>query len=444
MPIPRLNRRTFRHAVQLASSKKLRTLAATFLVGFFAKLAVLAMTIALARELSPQGFGSISFAIGAAAVSAELAGLGLPALMSRLIPSYRAQERWSHLMGLVTWSTGIVLLSSLIVCGGLIGLSRGLKVTPDIQTGLLLAAFIIVPQAVGMLKWGQLAGFSRAAVGIFLVECLPPMTVIAALLMLPINEPAEVVFVISGAMTIAVVTSAIYTSRLVSGYCRDTELSRFSASWIWLALPLWVGVGSKVFLARMDVLMLGPLAGMDQVGYYGGAFRIANALAVPQLIMMAVTTPWLSAAVARLDVPQMWRYFWLSVVMCFATTLPFAGILFFFSDLIVTTALGVEYAPSIELLQLTAISQTFAAAAVPLSGLLIAVGRGKLFAWLNLIMVAICAALNFLLIPGMGAKGAAIAALISTMLIFLAQAWSIYKIRRNPLAMASNLHGTSN
>ena len=127
----------------------------------------------------------------------------------------------------------------------------------------------------------------------------------------------------------------------------------------------------------------------------------------------------------------MWRHFRIAVFFSVATVLPVSAILSLFSEPIVTFIFGHEYAPAAPPLTLLAISQAFAALTIPCAGLLIAAGRGGTFGLINLVAVVINISLNFVLIPPLGATGAALASMAGTAIMLTWQASTIFRYRRH-------------
>ena len=136
-----------------------RAFAGTLLAGLLSRLLVLAMTIILARQLSPDGYGIFIFATGTAALAAQCAGLGWPALMSRLIPTFRIQENWPALRALLRWGDGVVFLGSLaafILIGiammllGVACWTQHLHFAPFLVSGLVIHAYGLAVLVLGI------------------------------------------------------------------------------------------------------------------------------------------------------------------------------------------------------------------------------------------------------------------------------------------------------
>ena len=404
----------------LGKRKSLRMFAGTFMAGALARLMLLGMTIILARQFAPEEYGGFILATGIASLAANVSGLGWPSLSSRLIPTFSIGGQWASLRGLLRWGDLMTLLGALALMGvvALIALLPGLDA--GVRSSISLALVLLLPASLGYIRRSQLAGAQKAAWGISFDQTLPALTVVLVAWWVGIPDAATAVMVLAGATCVGWLCG---TWRLRVALPQAWQVRPNVQLWAWItaALPLVVGTSSKLIMDRMDVLMLGPLAGLEQVGLFGGAYRISYILTFPQVMIMTVITPLLAGSLARGELATMWRQFRGALIFSTVTTIPIAIALIVYSDW-VTVILGAGYAGSTTPLSIMAVAQGFAALSIPCAGLLIASGQGKMFGALNFAAVLLNGAVNFLLIPPLGATGAAMATAVSTLLIFLGQA----------------------
>lgn len=420
-----------RSLAQLIRSRLARAFAGTLLAGLVSRLLVLAMTIVLARQLAPDGYGIFTFATGTAALAAQFAGLGWPALMSRLIPTFRVQQNWPALRALLRWGDAIVLLGSLAAFT-LIAIAMMLPgFDQDLQAGLALTLILLFPAALTLSRRSQLAGARRPAIGIALDEALPPAAVILVASIIGLSDATPAVLTHGIAATVGAVLATFFFRRALPPETWTATPAGDPRVWMAMALPLLMGVSSKLLMNRMDILMLGPLSSFLEVGYFGTAFRLTYLMTFPQVILMQIITPLLSESIAAGRERAMWRHFRIAILFSIVTVLPLSAVLSLFSAPIVTFIFGPEYAPAAPTLTLLAISQAFAALTIPYAGLLIAAGRGGIFGLINLVAVLLNIALNFLLIPPLGALGAALASMVAVVVMFAWQASTTFRHRQH-------------
>ncbi|MGV8833389.1 MAG: polysaccharide biosynthesis C-terminal domain-containing protein [Devosia sp.] len=427
-PKPAATRRPKRTLVQMAGAPLTRVFAGTFFVGSLSSVLILVMTIMLARQLSPDGYGTFIFATGTAALAAQFAGLGWPALMSRLIPTFRVQENWPALRALLRWGDAIVLLGALAAFI-LIAIAMMLPgFNKDLQAGLALTLILIFPAALTLSRRNQLAGARRPAIGIVLDEAMPPAAVILVAAVIGLSDAAPAVLTYAIAATIGATLATYFFRRALPAQTWTATPVGEPKVWMAMALPLLMGVSSRLIMNRMDILMLGPLSSLLETGYFGTAFRITYLMTYPQVILMQIITPLLSESIAANKERAMWRHFRIAIIFSVITVVPVSAVLTLFSGPIIAIVLGPEYAPAAPSLSLLAISQAFAALTIPCAGLLIASGRGQIFGLINLVAVLVNIGLNLLLIPLFGAAGAASASAVAVTLILI---WQVVTILRN-------------
>jgi len=424
---------------QMAKSRLARVFAGTFLVAFVSRLLVLGMTIIVARQLSPSGYGLFTFATGTAFLCAQFAGLGWPALMSRLIPILRVQENWPALRSLLRWGDTIVLLGSLVaftlvfVAMTLPGFDK------ELQAGLALTLILIFPTALTLSRRSQLAGARRPVIGIIFDETIPPAAVILITIVADLSEALPILITYGTFAALGTVFSTYFFRRALPKQTWEAAPVGNVRAWTVMALPLLMGMSAKLVMNRLDILMLGPLANLAEVGYFGAAFRITYLLTFPQIVMMQIVTPLLAESIGSGEERQMWRHFRTAIIFSLATALPASIVLCIYSGPIATTIFGGDFAQSAAPLSILALSQAVSALTIPLAGLLIAIGKGAKYGQINLIALVTNVGLNFAFIPSYGAVGAAMSSMIAVVLMFCLQAHSVFRARNNILESKHNL-----
>lgn len=406
-----------------AGARLTRLFAGTFAVAATSRLLLFLMTVMLGRQFGPDGLGTFTFATGAAMLIGFAATLGWPNLMVRFIPQYLHDRDWSRLKGLVRTGAIVVLVSSILASAILALVSRSPGLSPEIATGLLLAAVATLPFALRKLRRQQLAAFQRPALGLFLDEALAPALVILVLLVTPIADPAIAIYVYSATGLVAAMLGAVALARLMPAETRHVAPLSEPSRWMGIALPTVLGLAGYQLMNKADVLMLAPLSTFDEVGAYGAAFRITYLLTFPQVVLATVVTPVFARLVAAGNVAGLRRRYRMSFGFALVTSAPLAAVLAAFPHFVMTIAFGEAFGtPSATWsLAILALGQTFTALAVPTQGLLLVSGRERAFGAINGAALVINIALNLLLIPPLGAIGAAIASASSAAFVFVLQ-----------------------
>ncbi len=428
---------------QLLKSRLARVFAGTFMMGMISRVLVLVMTIIVARQLSPDGYGIFTFATGTAALLAQFAGLGWPTLMSRLIPAYRVQQDWPSLRALIRWGDTIVFTGALIAFVLVLVAMNIPGFDQELQAGLALTLILIFPAALTLSRRTQLAGAKRPVIGIIFDEALPPASVILVALLIGLTDAAPAIITFGIAASTGALLATYFFRRALPPETWQAQPAGQPRAWMFMALPLLMGMSSKLIMNRMDILMLGPLSSLTEVGYFGTAFRLTYLMTFPQVMLMQIITPLLAESIAAKKEKLMWRHFRITVIYSIVTVIPLSAILTLFSQPIVTLIFGPEYAPSAAPLSLLAISQGFAALTIPCAGLLIASGRGNIFGIINLSAVVIAIGLNFIFIPSFGATGAALSSLIAIGGIFFWEVLTIWRNRNTMLETSGKFIGAT-
>lgn len=410
-------------SARLARSAVGAALAGTFGVAILSRLALLVMAVILARDLGPRGYGIFVFATGVAALLAQLAAFGWPALTNRLMPAYQNQQDWSHLRGFLNAGDrvvgGLSVIASVVLV--LLGLYTDLF-SDDMSKGLLLSVLIVVPFALTRLRKQQLAAVGRPALGIFYDETLGPIIVVLVLLAAGLPDVTGAMAVYGAGSLLAVLLATLAFRRKWPSEIRAVQPAYLVATWMGMAMPIAVGLSSRMLMTKADVLMLAPLAGVEEVGLYGAAFRVTYVITFPQIVLMAVMTPLISQAFAAHRPDQLRSRLRIANLFSLLTALPPALLIIALSELIMEGVFGPAYAAAAPTLAILAVGQLAASLVMPFSSVLMMGGRERVFGTINLAALALNVLLNLLLAPRYGALGSAVATTISLSLI-LAMQW---------------------
>ena len=189
------------------------------------------------------------------------------------------------------------------------------------------------------------------------------------------------------------------------------------------ALPIMVGMSSKLLAGKIDVLLLAPLSDLTQTGLYGAAWRLTYVLTFPQVVLMTLVTPAISEAFTARNERRARRVLTLSLTYTALTTLPFVIAILLFAETIIAVIFGAEFAQSGTAFRILAVGQMAASFAMVFSSIMVMGGRQKSFAVINLTALIISALLCIALIPSYGALGGCHRGRIDRVGQSAAQAW---------------------
>jgi len=383
-----------------------------------ARLALLALAVLLARKFGPEDYGAFTFGSGAALLAAQVGVLGWPMLMNRLIPGMLKERDWGLLKGLRDAGDVVVLVAGLAFTALLLGLA---VLFPHLGIGFVLGAVLVIPFAFGVLRRQQLASLRRPAWGLIMDQGFGAILTIAVLLMIGMGTITEVTLFFGGAVLLGTIIATVMVRRLLPAeVAKATRRVQFRL-WMGMALPMLVGMSSKLLMNKTDVLMLAPLSDMHETGLYGAAFRITYLLTFPQVVMMSVVTPMLSEAFTHGRTDDARRLVRAALLFAFVTAVPLSVPLIFFPEWVMTGLFGPQFADAAPVLVLLTIGQLAASLSIPFQSSLTMGGREKVYGVLNLSALAVHAAINLALIPLYGAVGAAIATLFIALVLLVSQ-----------------------
>lgn len=406
------------HVTSRLNSHSGRALIGSFAAAIASRGAQLLLAILLARQLGASGYGTFTFATGVAMIAGQFSGLGWPMLMNRLIPRFSRGADWASLKGLVNGGDAVVLLGSL-AAGAIMLIPAYLF--PDLRLGFILAAILVVPYSFTLLRRQQLAAVRWAALGLVFDQGFAALVLSILIILFGAVTIESAALQYAGGMTLGVLCATIiFRKNLPREMSRARATPQFKA-WMYMALPMVIGISSKLLLNRIDILMIAPLSTMDQVGIYGAAFRVTYVLSFPQVVLMGVLMPLISNAFAESNTARVVSLLKMAMLFALVTTVPAAVGIALLSDLIMGGVFGPEFASGASTLALLALSQTAASLAIPFSGVLMMGGREKAFGLLSLAGLGANVALNLVLVPMHGAFGAAMAALVSSGILLAGQ-----------------------
>jgi O-antigen/teichoic acid export membrane protein len=200
--------------------------------------------------------------------------------------------------------------------------------------------------------------------------------------------------------------------------------SRYSiGAWLGAALPMMLGMSSRLILNRTDILLLAPLSSMEEVGYFGAAMRLTYALTFPQVILNSVAAPMLSEAYAPGKFGLLKQRFNGMMLFALVTASPLAMAIWWLREPLIIFVFGDAFAPSADILALVVFSQVAVGLSLPCSSLLMMTGNERAFAIEGLLALVVNVILCIYLIPQYGSIGAAMALCGSSGTFFITQFW---------------------
>lgn len=207
-------------------------------------------------------------------------------------------------------------------------------------------------------------------------------------------------FIVLGTvLTILIVKFKIKFPRINSGECK--RLLKES-------IPLAAVSIMVVIYYRIDFVMLGFLKGNEAVGIYSTAYRLFEAFLIFATVLLTASFPKLSQSLND-SIDKFKTYFNFMIKLLITIICPIVLVNLIYGKEIFNLLFSQEYIESIKLYRILIIALLF----MYMNGLFyhgfISANKQNILPWISLSAVAINIILNLLLIPPLGAGGAAIA-----------------------------------
>lgn len=386
--------------------------------------------IGFARWMGVEEYGSFSFAFGWIQVLAILCALGLTTGALRFVPEYISRCQWGLLRGIVRRSTQVTFLAGV----GIATVGTLLILILPLEEGrgstLALGMWLVPLLGLGNLKLELTRSTRDVGRAYFPMRiALPVLAVALGFLGRASGGQLSAVrglYALGGALVLTLLLQeGLLTQALPPEGRRATPEFR-TRFWLTESFPLLLIAGFIILLNQTDVIMVGALAGDEEVGLYASASVTARWVSFMLLSANAVAAPLIASLHAEGEeralqdlVTRVARWtFWPSVALATILILGAGPVLDLFGD---------GFARARWALVILVGGQVVNAAMGPVGHLMNLTGHGKDSAVVYGTAAGVNVGLNLLLIPAMGMEGAAVATATSVILWNL---WLFALVRR--------------
>lgn len=377
----------------------------------FRKALALFISVWLARYLGPDDFGLFAYATSIALLLASLSKLGLDDLLikkfskanSELQSIFVTSAVMKTLASLFIFFTSIIILS---IYASQYFIIIALALFPILLSGFEIFEYAYISNAQGKLvsicKIFQLTVSSIVKI-IFILTSKSLYWFLAALFF-------DVLFL----SILYLVALKSFKEKSITPICFD--LNRFSFKHVKLLLnkswPLILSAAFTLIYMRSDQIMVLHMIDSEAAGIYAAASRISEAIYFIPMMVSVAFLPKLSTLISQSINEYHSLFQKLYSVMTLLVFL-YAGFVFIFAEIIISTLYGQSYEQSVDVLKIHAISAIFIFWGV-ISYKQIVIENSNSAAFLRTIIGAsLNIILNFVLIPKYGPIGAAISTCIA-------------------------------
>lgn len=375
----------------------------------------LVISALLARLLGPSGYGIYAAALALVSLVNVPLQLGLPTLVVRQVTMYRQGEQWGLLRGILLWAHRLILGAStgiglLAVAAYALRTKLWFSWTPAMIWALALAPIM----AGNRTREAALQGLRRIAWAQAPDQLVTPLAYVACLAALSTTasghaQPQTAMALYVACALTGFVTGSILLARFIPSQVRSVAARFDSPAWLRGILPLSLISGFGIVNGQIDTLLLSLLSTPANVGLFRVAFTSAAMTSVVgatigNLMSSQYAEFYLRADYVRLQ--TLVRY------SAWAAFLPAVCVLLAFllaGGPILTAAFGRDFAAAKTALVVLCVGQTVNCAAGVVQTLLNMTGhsrdtlKGVTAGGITNVL------LNLLLVPRLGAVGAAAA-----------------------------------
>lgn len=176
----------------------------------------------------------------------------------------------------------------------------------------------------------------------------------------------------------------------------------------WIA----ISVVANAIIGQADILMTRSLGGADELARLAGAQRLASVIGILTMSLVSVLLP----KVASMNTKEELNFFYRKSLLF---VIPLSLLILFFipiSKFVIPIILGTKYISSIDVFNVYMIGNAIGIVVTPVSLVLYKLNKENIFALLNVLQMIACVCGNYLLIPQIGALGAAVMFAVSNLI----------------------------
>lgn len=379
-----------------------------------------AVQVLVVRYLSQADYGAFAYALAFASLAQTVITFGLDRAITRFVPIYEERADYGRMLGTLVMAAVTLLvlgLGTVLVVIGLQGWLSGAVLDEPAAIALIAILIVLAPiQAVDDLLIGLFAVFGDAQ-AIFVRRYVlgPFLRLVVVVLLVLTNRGVgflAVGYVLSGIVIVGLYAAILWRSlsrRGVTQRLAQAEMQVPVREVLAFTIPLLSSDLLQAVMSTADAIMLGTFHDAGQVASLRAILPIATMNQLLLSTFALLFTPAAARLFAREDQAGLNALYWRTAVWMAVFSLPVFLMTFSLAEPITVLLFGERYRASGTYLAILSLGMYFNVA-LGFNGLTLKVmGRVGYILVLNLVAVLMNIGLNLLLIPPLGALGAAIA-----------------------------------
>ncbi|MFN3833150.1 MAG: lipopolysaccharide biosynthesis protein [Allorhizobium sp.] len=371
-----------------------------------------------ARLMGEFEYGIFVFVWVLVVLAGSFSSLGFPTAVIRFLPQYDLDRASAEIRGLTSTARLFAMTSaSILALSGISALHLfGDRIEHYYLVPLFLAVFALPMIALGDVLDGTARANRWAILGLSPTYIIRPSLILAFMLAaVALGAPATAVTAMQAALVATYVTTLgqflLVDRRLLSRYEHGARKIDF-ATWIKVALPVFLIEGFGFLLTNSDVIVVGLYLPPDQVGVY---FAAAKTMALVQFVFFAVkagATPRFSSLMAEGDRLGLASFAGTAARWTFWPSLAVGAVVLMLGHLLLSL-FGSAFTAGYMLMVILFAGNMAKALVGPAEMLLTMAGRQQLCVAVYAAALAGNISLNIILIPTWGLAGAATATAVA-------------------------------
>jgi O-antigen/teichoic acid export membrane protein len=241
-------------------------------------------------------------------------------------------------------------------------------------------------------------------------------------------SPTDALFVYLIAVIVSVAVGAVWMRQRLPAEAAAVAPRYETKTWMHVALPMLFGGLSQISLSRADMLILGSVLEMADVGQYAAATRLAMLITFVLTAVNTIAAPMLASAYhSEHRATDFSAVFYRAALWSSLGALPIFAILFFWPDTLLGL-FGAQFVRGSSLVRILAVGQFVNATTGPVGYALLVSGNERSYALTLSVVAAGMLVGNVLLVPYFGVT---MAAAIATLGVVVLNSWQFLLARRS-------------
>ena len=378
-------------------------------------------------------YGIYSLAFTIFSIFVVIATLGLSEGSTRYIAYFRGTGEDENVSSVVSSSIKIALAASIALAAISFFVSDFISLnifhTQELSTPLKILSIAIPFSVLLSVFIAIFRGFDRVDAKVYFQDVLRPVLFLLFLIAVVLFNISFLGVFYAHILSIVVtcVVLVMYTLKRYSLVARTNDVGNpMTGKLLSFSIPLLAVSMLTMVMSWTDTLMLGYFKTPDVVGLYNAALPLAHLLTTVINSIGFLFIPIMSMLYSKNQMEELGRSYAISTKWCFMGTLPLFFIFFLFPGVVLNLLFGSRYIGAALVLQVLSLGFIFNSYFGFNYHTLIIMGKSKFLMLYFLISAVTNISLNIILIPALGATGAAIATASSFVMVELLMAVKLY------------------